>query len=119
VRIDIYVDPKDFEWLSCELMNSDDFPKIGQPSQVLDKVTIEYTNIINEVAKASQRIILIVQFENVENSGVHEFAVWFCGVLQGARVRSLCIERKPVQLNIDEIVHKIMEWHSGRSIIWE
>ena len=100
-------------------MDSHDFPKIGQPKQVPGQVTVEYTNIINEVAGASQQIILIAQFESRENSSVHEFVVWLCGILQGARVRSLRIEQRPVQLRIDDIVQKIMGMHSGSSVIWE
>jgi hypothetical protein len=100
-------------------MDSHDFPTIGQPKQAPGQVTVEYTNVINEVAGASQQIILIAQFKSRENSSVHEFVAWLCEILQGARVRSLHIEQRSVQLRIDDIVRKIMVMHSGYSEIWE
>lgn len=119
MRVDIYVDPRDFEWLSCDLMGSSDFPHVGQPKQVLDDVVVTYNNVINETAGAAQQIILIVQLGGIEAESVYKFADWLCRILLAARVEALHIEQRLVPCRVEDIVRKVMSYYSGRLELWE
>src|SRR5438270_12792997 len=107
VRIDVYVLEKDFYWLSCDLMETTNFPQPEAKKQVPGGVTIGYANTIKETL--AKQIILGAYFEGIDDSKAYEFAGWLYDKLQKYEVKALHIAKKPVQIRTENIAAVILE----------